>query len=737
MSSKRKTSGQTPRPDGVEIPDELPQLTQAAFYLLLACVAARAVVNEFLRDALGGADAPRGPGPATTLWLNLLCCVPALLVLLRRAIDRHYVLRVHWSQLLPAILAGWCGLSVLWSSDRFAAMVGASSWIAAMVVLWTMTQLVRSWQRVRVVAGVMTGILLALVAQGLIYRYADAPDLQEMWKKQGPRILAERGWEPDSFQARQFERKLLAAEPMGFSHSPNTFAAQVVVLGCVVLGLTLQRWKDGDESGWIGASALPLVPAAIIPYLTATRTAAGTALLGVALLLVALRFGPWLQSRHRRAFIVGIALAVGSSLLVVGYGLVTGGLPGAGLNFRWSYWIGSSAMLADHPLLGVGWNNFASNYLPYRVARATEEIRDPHNFLLRFFCELGIVGGLTALAWLVVSSWQATRAVARVAPASLEPDVRTRELRWIAAMIVLSLLIGSAASIDFSLPVEAWLFELLRRVLFAILLSIGLLLASLRGGQRIELDQRPAPLLASSMSIAALLLLIHSSLDFALFENATTLLFAVLLGSSIGLRWPSLAGGRRHNAAAQTSLTLGVLGWLSAAVFIAWPVSSAEDAAWRAEQSVQQRRLSEAVSLYEQAFDEAPVSNADYLARAAGTMIAAREDPARVRATIARAAAAEPMSALHRLNRARYERSLAESERDASAMLAAYARAVALNPMDLSIRLEYADALESVGQLPEARQQWREVLRINDLFDATEPERLSASQVERIEAKLK
>jgi O-antigen ligase len=737
MPSKRKMRDDAHRPAGVEIPDELPQLTQAAFYLLLACVAARAVVNEYLRDALGTADAPRGPGPATTLWLNLLCCVPALLVLLRRAIDRHYVLRVHWSQLPLLLLGAWSGLSVLWSSDRFAAMVGASTWIAAMVVLWTMTQLVRSWQRVRVVGGVMTGILLALVAQGLIYRFADAPDLQEMWRKEGPRILAERGWEPDSFQARQFERKLLAAEPMGFSHSPNTYATQIVVLGCVVLGLALQRWRDGDESGWVGAAALPLLPAALMPFFTGTKTAAVTALLGVALLVVAIRFGPWLQARQRRGFIVGLSMVVGLTLLVVGYGLATGRLPSAGLNFRWSYWVGSIAMFADHPLLGVGWNNFASNYLPYRVARATEEIRDPHNFVLRFFCELGIVGGLTALAWLLVSAWEATRAATHLAVVAIEPQARSRELRWIGAMIVLSLLIGSLASLDFSLPVDAWLFELLKRVLFAILLSLGLLLAALRGGKQIEIDQRPAPLLSASLSIAALLLLLHSTIDFALFENATTLMFVVLVGSAIGLRWPSHAGAKRRTKVARVALVVALVAWLGVAVFIVWPVSSAEDAAWRADQSARNRRLPEAIALYEQAFDAAPVSNADYLARAAGAMIALKENPARVRATLARASAAEPMSATHHLTRARYERSLADAERDVSAMLAAYAHAVALNPMDLSIRLEYADTLESTGRLSEAQQQWREVLRINDLFDATEPERLSASQIERIESKLK
>lgn len=739
MSRPGKTIAAATRGTGIEVPDELPGLTRAAFYLLLAFVGARAVTHEYLRDVFVGIDAPRGPGPATTLWLNLLCCVPALLVLLRRAIDRHYVLRVHWTQLPMAILAAWIGLSVLWSSDRFAAMVGASTWIAAMVVLWTTIQLVRSWQRVRVVGGVMTGILLALVAQGLIYRFADVPDLKRMWEKEGPRIIAERGWEPDSFQARQFERKLLAGEPMGFSQSPNTFAAQIVMLGCVVLGLAVQRWKDGDDSGWVGAATLPLLPAALIPYFTGTKAAALTAALGIALLIVAVRFGskPVDQRQRRRLFLLGVGLVVGVSGAVVAYGLLAGRLPSAGLNFRWSYWVGSAAMLADHPLLGVGWNNFASNYLPYRVARATEEIRDPHNFVLRFFGELGIVGGLVALTWLAISAWEATRPVTKVAPPDDSPTFQRTESRWIGTMVVLSLLTSTVASIDFAMPVDAWLFDLIRRVLFAILLALGLLLAALHGGQRVEIDQRPAPLMAASVSIAVGLLLVHSTIDFALFENATTLLFAALLGTAIGLRWPSHAGGKRRTNVARSALAAATAAWLLAGLFVAWPVASAEDSAWRADEAARNRRLPEAIALFEQAFDAAPVGNADYLARAAAVMIAMKENPARVRATLARAAAADPRATFHPLSRARYERSLPESERDVPAMLAAYAHAVSLNPMDLSIRLEYADTLERIGKIDDARRQWREVLRINDQFDATEPERLTATQIERLEAKLR
>src|SRR3982751_3922339 len=68
-----------------------------ALGLALALVIARGTMQEFLRepfDVLPGAEAaPRAPGPAASLGLDLLCCVPALLVLVRRAIDGRFALR--------------------------------------------------------------------------------------------------------------------------------------------------------------------------------------------------------------------------------------------------------------------------------------------------------------------------------------------------------------------------------------------------------------------------------------------------------------------------------------------------------------------------------------------------------------------------------------------------------------------------------------------------------------------
>jgi O-antigen ligase len=64
-------------------------------------------------------------------------------------------------------------------------------------------------------------------------------------------------------------------------------------------------------------------------------------------------------------------------------------------------------MLRDHPLLGVGLDNFAYLYgQSYLRAGAVAEpnLSHPHNWVLNVWLELGLLG-LIAFVWLVVRFW--------------------------------------------------------------------------------------------------------------------------------------------------------------------------------------------------------------------------------------------------------------------------------------------------------------------------------------------
>src|SRR4051794_16255291 len=83
-------------------------LTWVAFAVLVAVVVARMSMLETLRDPSpaepGTPVPPAGPGPTAGLVLDLLACAPALLVLVRRWVDRTFALRLAWSTIPMGLL---------------------------------------------------------------------------------------------------------------------------------------------------------------------------------------------------------------------------------------------------------------------------------------------------------------------------------------------------------------------------------------------------------------------------------------------------------------------------------------------------------------------------------------------------------------------------------------------------------------------------------------------------------
>ena len=111
-----------------------------------------------------------------------------------------------------------------WADDKFADVMSAGNFIAAMALLWAMAQLVRSWARLRIVAAVAFGLLLVFLVRGFYYKFVDMPSMLE----QQSQLLKQGGIDPQSFNGIQFAKKI--TELMGFNASANSFAGLVVLL---------------------------------------------------------------------------------------------------------------------------------------------------------------------------------------------------------------------------------------------------------------------------------------------------------------------------------------------------------------------------------------------------------------------------------------------------------------------------------------------------------------------------
>ncbi len=75
--------------------------------------------------------------------------------------------------------------------------------------------------------------------------------------------------------------------------------------------------------------------------------------------------------------------------------------------FRVSVWESAVAMIRDHPVFGVGLDNFLYEYPKYIKPEAWREpnLSHPHNIVLDFWVRLGILG-VAALGWFVVDFYR-------------------------------------------------------------------------------------------------------------------------------------------------------------------------------------------------------------------------------------------------------------------------------------------------------------------------------------------
>jgi len=176
-----------------------------------------------------------------------------------------------------------------------------------------------------------------------------------------------------------------------------------------------------------GAASLPML---VCLFLTFSR---GAWLLGVpaAVLFLGLM-------RGRRAFLAALS-GVGAAILAL--------LPLAGLErltsllstqegttqMRLALWKAALQMIRDHPLFGVGLDNFLYHYPRYMLPEAWQEpdLSHPHNLILDWWIRLGVLG-VVALIWLEVAFFQVALRLYR----SLEDEgMRVLALGLMASMV--------------------------------------------------------------------------------------------------------------------------------------------------------------------------------------------------------------------------------------------------------------------------------------------------------------
>jgi tetratricopeptide (TPR) repeat protein len=294
--------------------------------------------------------------------------------------------------------------------------------------------------------------------------------------------------------------------------------------------------------------------------------------------------------------------------------------------------------------------------------------------------------------------------------------------------------------VDFSADKGYVVFEILKRFSMFALLLVGASVGAIKSLQLPELDARPARVLLYAMLIGLLMFLVHNLIDFSFFEPGPMMAFAFIAGSVLGVRTPSVAGQKKRTVAAAVALGASVVLWMVAGGFVWAPTASAEDAVGDAVVALRAGRATEAARLLSQARVQQPL-NSDYAFRAANAAMAASGNALsrEALALLDVAIRTDPMDTRYYLARARYLLQYGDRGESREQIRKDFQKALALDPNEVSLHVEYADALRELGtpaDRADAAAEYETALKYNDLLKADEPKRLRKERVEEIRGRI-
>ena len=309
-----------------------------------------------------------GPLPTTLLESGILISIGSFLL-------ESWRLRIfpEWRTplTLPAALFIVAGLvAVIVAPDRRAAAGLYRAYILEPIAFFlVVSSVVRGWRQARLV-------LAGLAAAGLIVSL------------------------PNSFVVLQAIRhhtlNLAVTPPVVIYQTSNAVALFLVPL--IALGSSIVTYSVRRNERVLAAGFLVFALAAAL--LSFSR--GGFLALGVIAVLLAL-------SHARRALLVPLALltaAVVSRVPPVASRIgheINLSDPNNTLEARLRLWSATLRMLRDHPIFGTGLSSFRQSINPYRNGVFTEDLIYPHNIVLNFWTETGLLG-LAAFAWLLIQA---------------------------------------------------------------------------------------------------------------------------------------------------------------------------------------------------------------------------------------------------------------------------------------------------------------------------------------------
>jgi len=526
----------------------------ACLFVLIGVVILRPLVAESY-DSAGNSitravEEIRDPSPARTLGFDLLILVAGCGWLAVHASDPSRRYRRTGLEAGAALVAVGGVISCIFAGNKRLAINATVDWLCLPVLAIVLVQLLRERLRRGLVIAAVLGSACVQAAQCYDQYFFTSAETREEYEKHKTEFWAKQNVDLDSSTVEAFERRLNARQASGFiPHSNVTgaylalsaFAAAGVAAGVAVGGL---RRKPRSEIEWLLAAGAVLLSAAIFGAILLTKSAgamiaAGT---GAVFWIAQRQLAPWIQSHRCRVVLMAWACVAVAAVAVVGHGLHYKSLPGWSLTFRWQYWTASAEMIADHPWTGVGRENFGRHYLQYKAIESPEEVSNPHNLLVQAAADWGIAGLIGVVAMLIGGSMAAARPpLPEVNRSNMsESRMAAKAVAWTVGLLAfvvivrLPLLGTNDPNFLFYSAMTAGLCWLLGFLIFGWSFltescdstNSG---GSAKGDNMVARAEGSGSDFGTAVGVGLLVLLLHETINFALFVPAAATTFFALL----------------------------------------------------------------------------------------------------------------------------------------------------------------------------------------------------------------
>ena len=360
--------------------------------------------------------------PLVMLWIAL-----AVLWLLDVVGRPRTALRFGWIDGCVLLLIGWHTAAGVLAARHLAARPAINvlwEWVGLGLLFFLARQFLRGLRETRAVVAVLIAMAVGASVYGF-YQWAwEIPQRQQLYQAAPDRALqdAEVWFAPGSPERQRFEDRLRDSRPTATFALSNSLATFLVPALILAGAIALREFK---RKVWLArAAAGCAVPIAVGLALTRSRSGCIAAIVGLGLTWLTRR--RWCiteednailypsspraaplgsieavqEKPHRACAAYGITIIAVLAVAAVAAVLHPGPLLQAGrsLTYRFEYWQATMRMIADHPLTGCGPGNFQNAYTLYKLPQASEEVAEPHNFLLEVAATAGLPAGLALLA---------------------------------------------------------------------------------------------------------------------------------------------------------------------------------------------------------------------------------------------------------------------------------------------------------------------------------------------------